>query len=386
MINKKKIILFVTISVLLIICFSTVYASEIFTKIWDMSLRGLPGGILISENGKHERTISGGYIIKDDNLQAVETENATVTIHKGTPEEYSFELVKFIKEGSILSVRPGKEGHAHDLVLGTKKVLFTDQGGMSLWIADIDTLTPVNIQPETVNDTSQAVLTEKKLDLAKQDKDPDSYILYWVSSPLLSPNENLVAFGSNRNGFPDNTKLSLWTTDMAGITKLLVSEADDIVPIAWLNDNEICFIGEKGFLKKVDVLTNKVTTLINYKVKVNTCSPNGDYILFQKVNGGDILPEMSVLDVTRNSSTQLQLPSDYMNIGFFGWDITGEKVAFYIQDMKANIKLVITNTVDSQITVLDAPTETKFDEYIVPSWSDGKVVFSASGKLYTTNN
>lgn len=95
---------------------------------------------------------------------------------------------------------------------------------------------------------------------------------------------------------------------------------------------------------------------------------------------------MYVYNVQDGTNTQLKLPSGFKNIGFFGWDEKGSKVAFYIADMEANIKLAVANLIVSQVVVLDAPNKTRFDEYIVPSWAGNRVIFSAGGKLYSTNN
>ncbi|MBS3969794.1 MAG: hypothetical protein KGZ94_06730 [Clostridia bacterium] len=384
--NRKKYIFFIVFSIILVAGFTQTNALDTFTKILDENLRGMPGGIFISEQGDFERIISGGYILKENKIEPVQTEKATITINKNTPEEYSFELIKFIKDGSVISVQSSKEGAAHNLIVGTKKILFTDQAELGLWVADINTLEPINIQPEKVNDISLKEIAEKKLDLLKQGKDPDSHILHWVSWPLLSPNESLVAFRSNRRNFPDNSKSSLWITDVNGNTVEVAVEKEDVIPVMWLNNNEICFVGENSYLKKVNINTGEISVLIDYKIKVNSYSPNKQYIMYQKVDGGDILPEMYVYNVQDGTNTQLKLPSGFKNIGFFGWDEKGSKVAFYIADMEANIKLAVANLIVSQVVVLDAPNKTRFDEYIVPSWAGNRVIFSAGGKLYSTNN
>lgn len=384
--NRKKYLFFIVFSIILVAGFTQTNALDTFTKILDENLRGMPGGIFISEQGNFERIIFGGYILKENKMEPVQTEKATITINKNTPDEYSFELVKFIKDGSVISVQSSKEGAAHNLIVGTKKILFTDQAELGLWVADINTLEPINIQPEEVNGISQKEIAEKKLELLKQGKDPDSHILYWVGAPMLSPNEDLVAFCSNRRNFPDNLKVSLWITNMAGDTVEVAAENEDITLITWLNNNEICFVGEKIYLKKVNINTGEISVLIDYKIKVNSYSPNKQYIMYQKVDGGYILPEMYVYNVNEDATTQLKLPSGFKNIGFFGWDEKGSKVAFYIADMEANSKLAVTNLIDLQVIILDAPNKTRFDEYIVPSWAGNRVIFSAGGKLYSTNN
>ncbi|MFZ5754225.1 MAG: hypothetical protein ACOY3J_08275 [Bacillota bacterium] len=255
-----------------------------------------------------------------------------------------------------------------------------------MWVADINNLEPVNIQPQSVGGIDQEELFQKKAELGKQGKDIDSMILYWVSKPILSPSEDKIAFSSNRDGYPENLKLALWVTDLAGNTKKLVDKTvfGDIVPVAWVNDEEFVFIGAKGELKKVDVNSSKVDILISEKVMVAGTSPDGRFIMFQYVKDGMAQPEQYLFNTKENKPLQLAVPAGYKNNGFYGWDKSGSKVAFYVQDFSANVKLIVLDCVSLHMDVLDAPDGLKFDDNVVPSWSDGKVVFSAGGQLYTT--
>jgi len=175
-------------------------------------------------------------------------------------------------------------------------------------------------------------------------------------------------------------------SDIKGNTELVVQESDDIIPITWLNENEVIYVGDKGFLKKVNLMTQAVSTLVDNKVSVNTSSPDGAYIIYQYVNQGQVLPEVMILATKTGNNARLDIPDGFTCQGFYGWDESSNKVAFYIQDSDLNLKLVVFNPLDLTISVLEAPENTTFDDYVIPSWTDGKVVLSADGKTFKTLN
>ena len=386
--SKRKLPIFFILVVFgaMIVGFTSNNSWQSFLKIVDNTLRGIPGGIVISEKNSDGREIIGGYILQDNNPVPIKTEKHTLTINKGTEGEYSFSLVKFIKDGQVLSISPEKEGSVIEFVTGNKNIVFTVSSNKGLWVADTSSFLPTNIQPETVNGISQNELNKKRSDLANQGKDPDSYLLYWAVQPLLSPSEDRIAFGSNRAGFPENTTIGLWMSDLQGDTDQVVQESDDITPITWINDTELVYVGEKGYLKKVDLKTKAISTIINNKVSVNTSSPDGAYIIYQNVDQGQVLPDVMILDANTGNIVRLDIPSGFTCQGFYGWDESSNKVAFYVQDLNLNLKLVLFNPIDSTISVLEAPENTRFDDYVVPSWTNGKVVISADGKTFITTN
>lgn len=382
--SKKKLPIFIILIVvfLMAVGFTSNNSWQSLIKIVDKTLRGVSGGIVISENHSDGREITGGYVIQENKTVPVTTEKYTVTINKGSEQEYNFNLIKFISNDQVLSIRPEKEGSPLDFIVGKKMIVFRTGYDKGLWIMDKNSLQPNNIQPESVNGISQSELDIKRSELAKEGKDPESYILYWAVNPLLSPNEDCIAFASNREGFPLNTKTGLWITDLKGNTELIVQENDDITPITWASGSEVIYIGDSGLLKKINVDTKAVETLINNKVSVNTSSPNGKKIIYQNVEKGQVLPDVFVISTDTGKNLKLSIPSGFSCQGFYGWDETSSKVAFYIQDMNLNLKLVILDLNNSKNVILDAPQNTKFDDYVVPSWSNGKVIISASGKTF----
>ncbi|QNB44883.1 hypothetical protein BR63_00180 [Thermanaerosceptrum fracticalcis] len=381
--KRKHLILVLTLSILLPTAFYQANAQGFFEKIFGKGLRGAPGEVIVSEKGSGSRTITGGYILHENKLQEVQTERKSITINKGKESEQTFELVKFIKDGKVLSIRPGAEGGPLDLTIGKNKVVFTDNSMGSLWVANVDDLEPINIQPDTVGSISQTKLYERKAELAKQGKDTDTLILYWAGNPKLSPSEDKIAFTSNREGYPDNPRSALWVTDISGsATKKIIEE--DIIPVTWFNDEEFIFIGSKGDLRKVNTASSQQQVLIADWVMVTGYSPSGQYIMFQYVKDSIVQPEQYLFNLKENKSVKLDVPAGYKNNAFYGWDETTDKVAFLVQDFSANTKLIILDCNTLNLQTLDAPDGLKFDDGVVPSWSAGKVVFSAGGQLYTT--
>ncbi|KKM08982.1 hypothetical protein SY88_21270 [Clostridiales bacterium PH28_bin88] len=377
-----------TVLLITVLAFSLgrVGAKNIFTKVLDSSFRGMQGGVMIKESGGvGERVINGAYILVEGKLKETPTDTVSITINKGEDNEYSFDLVKVVRNGKVVSVRPGKEGGPLHFKAGINKVIFTDQYHKSLWVADIADLEPRNIQPELVGDISQKNLFAKKEDLARQGKDTDEYILYWVSAPILSPDENKIVFASNRLGYPSNFDFSLWLTDLQGNTQLLVDETDkgSVIPVAWANSDKVVYQGPSGELKYVNVHTGETKIVVDERVAISSSSPDGKYIIYNPVRGGIIQPELHVLDTEKDNSYLVTLPEGYKTNGFYGWGTDNESVAFYVQDFNGNIKLMIMHCSSVEVISLDAPENTSFDEDVIPFWSDGRVLFSAGGKLYS---
>lgn len=386
--RQRKLLLVGSLLLLSILIFglTRVSATNLYTKISDHPLRGMPGGVLIKERGGiGERTITGAYVLVGNKLKETPTETVSLTINKGKPNEYSFQLVKIMKNGRVVSVRPAREGGPLYLTVGKKRVIFTDLGHKSLWVADLATLDqPKNIQPEVVGNISQQDLYKKKEELAKRGIDPDERILYWVARPILSPDENNIAFSSNRLGYPENCRSSLWLTDLQGNTRLLVDESDrgSIIPVCWENDEVVIYQGAAGGLKSVNVNTGKTEILINQEIMVTGASPDGKYIIYNPSEDGLVQPDHYVFNFEDKKSYYIAVPEGFRTQGFYSWDEDNKKVAFYVQDAQAKVKLIVLDCASMAVTSLDSPEGTSFDEGVVPVWVDGRVIFAAGGKLY----
>ncbi|WP_173297404.1 PD40 domain-containing protein [Thermanaeromonas sp. C210] len=346
----------------------------------------MAGEVLIKEGGGiGERTITGAYVLVDNKLKETPTETVSITINKGKPNEYSFQLVKIMKNGQVVSVRPAREGGPLYLTVGKKRVVFTDLAHKSLWVADLATLDqPKNIQPEVVGNISQQDLYKKKEELAKRGIDPDERILYWVSQPILSPDENNIAFSSNRLGYPGNCNSSLWLTDLQGNTRLLVDERDrgSIVPVCWANYEVVIYQGAAGELKSVNVNTGKTEVLVNHEIMITGASPDGKYIIYNPSKDGLVQPDHYVFNFEERKSYYIAVPEGFRTQGFYGWDEDNKKVAFYVQDAQAKTKLLILDCASMAVTSLDAPEGKTFEQGGSPEWVDGRVIFAAGGKLY----
>lgn len=383
----KKTIIILTVAIcILAIGITQVSAEGGFSKVFDSILNSISGEILIKETDQGNKVISGAYILKGDVLQEIQTKKFNITINNGKENEYSFKLLQFIKDGKIVTVRPETEGEAHNLVVGKSKVLFTDEYAKSLWLANIETLDPVNIQPETVDNYSQAALFKKKDDLAKEGKDVDEIILYWAANPIISPDESLVAFASNRHGYPHNLNTGLWVTTLSGKTYLLFDESSkgSIIPICFENNDKIVYVDSNNHLKKVAVHTGVSESLLDKEVMVTGSSLDGRFIMYQYIKEGFSQPEHFMYDLKNNKEVIIPVPSGYKTNAFYGWDNLNTNVAFYVQDFSGNIKLFAFNCITAQSVVLDPPEGTKFDLDTVPSWSEGRVIFAAGGRLYSS--
>lgn len=388
---KRKYLFAGTVLLIAVLAFSLgrVGAKSVFTKVIDSSFKGMPGGVLIKESGSiGERVVQGAYVLVENQLTETPTETVSITINKGKENEYTFNLVKVKKDNKVVSVLPDKEGGPLNLFVGREKMLFTDQYQKSLWVADLSTFEPRNLQPEVVDNISQHDLHLKKNELSKQGKDTDEYVLYWAGAPVLSPDENKIAFVSNRLGYPENCNLSLWLTDLQGNTRLLVDETDNgsVTPLTWANNEELVYQGTNGELKSVNTNTGKTGILVDQKVSVRIFSPGGKYIIYNPVQAGNVKPEIYLFNYEDKHSSLITIPNGFRINGFYSWDESYNKVAFYVSDFSdftGNLKLVIVDCSSLAVSVLDPPDGTSFDPEIVPSWVEGELVFVAGGKLYT---
>jgi hypothetical protein len=272
-------------------------------------------------------------------------------------------------------VQPEKEGEAR-VVYGLKMVEVVDNADKSLWVGDINTLDLRNIQPESVGDYSQEALLAKKEILVKEGKDPDNYILYWVSTPILSPNEERIAFSSNRQGFPENQNAALWINDMNGNTQKIADESKEgsITPIVWVSDDEIIYWGAEHNLTKVTIATGNAVQLLN-QVAVCSASPREGYVINAPLIDGEVSPNQYIYNGKENKNAQLNIPAGFRAMGNYSWNDTGDRVAFYITDNDLNAKLVKVDCRPSKQSCWNLP---KALNLIWISYQTGQMIMSSS--------
>ncbi|WP_028307714.1 PD40 domain-containing protein [Desulfitibacter alkalitolerans] len=382
--NCKYVFLFIIILIALF-AVSNVGALDVaLDKIFDNRLQGFEHGVLIEYDG---RFVSDGYVLKDGNIEKLKTQTKSITIENGYGDRYTFDFMKFSMEDKVVSVKPTVEGGSHNLIVGENIIVFTDQAETGLWVADINTLDAKNIQPDKVNNLSLTDLLNKKIELEEKGEVPIG-TFSWIYNPVLSPNEDTIAFISNRNGFPDNLHLTLWITDINGNTKEVVDESDNnsVAPIMWVNNDELVYLAYNPIdeLKIVNIRTGekKHLMMLGTEFSFNSAPAKGQYLLYSPIKGASLVHENYIYNVVTQKSFSLLMPEGYKNEGLHVWNEAGNKIAYYIRSSEGSRKLLVADCATAKTVIYEPPTGTEFEH--IPSWSNDTVVFSANGKLYST--
>jgi hypothetical protein len=343
-------------------------------------------GEYITVEAEGNRVLKEAYVIEDGEVKTTEIRKKTFVINEGKQDEKTVEFAQVIKDGEIVSVYPVEKGPIMNFSQGKNKIIFTDNGSQSLWVADKSLDNIVNIQPDTVEPYSKQVLMEEKKKLEGKDIDTDAIILYWVARPILSPDEDKVVFHSNRSGYPYNCKGTLWVTDMEGNTRQVVDE-ESVSAIGWLSNEEILFEASDYTIKKVSLKDGKISTVIDKpaSVSVSGIIPGGNYLIYQNMTGASVDKELYQYNLTTNESTLINLPDGYTTRYFYDWHQDKSKVVFYVMNGKANLKILVHDCVTGKTTEIFAPDNNEFDDSTYPKWNNDNIIFCAGGKTYSVN-
>jgi WD40 repeat protein len=402
--RKRNIILAGAIIIIILGVIIIAYAKNMHSTLSDKKLRPIGNNVLIYQEpqkntievGKGEyitveaegnRVLKEAYVIEDGEVKTTEIRKKTFVINEGKQDEKTVEFAQVIKDGEIVSVYPVEKGPIMNFSQGKNKIIFTDNGSQSLWVADKSLDNIVNIQPDTVGPYSKQVLMEEKKKLEGKDIDTDVLILYWAARPMLSPDEDKVVFQSNRSGYPYNCRISLWVTDMEGNTSQIVAEEKSVAAIGWLSNEEILFRGNDYTIKKVSLKDGKISTVIDKpaSVSVSGIIPGGNYLIYQNMTGASSDKELYQYNLTTNKSTLISLPDGYTTSRFYDWHPDKSKVVFYVVNGKTNLKILVHDCATGKTTEIFAPGNTEFESSIRPKWNNDNVIFCAGGKTYSVN-
>lgn len=298
-----------------------------------------------------ENKISGSDV-QETGLLQLQALSRIITVNKGEKDEFSFEVIQYLRGNQVVSVEPKVEGGAYNFTVASSKLAFTDQGNKGLWIADIDTLNPINLQPKTVNGISQQELFEKRDQLERQGKDMDNNVLFWAHWPIWSPDEDKIAFVSNRTSYPEAAGVGIWVTDLHGNTEMLVSPErfGSLKPLAWLNKTELIFLTENHDICKVNTDNHEVSNILS-RVGFESASPDGAVLIYHPFdhNGLIIQTEVRAYRVLDGTDVVINIPDGFKpDTGQYRWDKTNRKVAFLVRnDQLAESKLVVFDTIET---------------------------------------
>ena len=389
----KTVLICIVIIILAILC-SRVIAGSNITQIFSSKLKAYPNGVIIQKLETPEQEIVDGYSLDSSGLTKMQSEIKNITIFSNTSDEKSFELVIFKKDGKTVSILPKISGSIHNFKVGKEKLLFTDNSLKGLWIADINNIEPVNIQPDTVNGISYTELMKKQDELTKSGKARDYFFLIWVDLPMMSPNEQKIIFLSNRTAIPESSISSLWLTDMEGNTELIHDgiKEGQVRTIGWLNDSEIIYSKtESHDVEKLNLDTKNKELLLEH-VGVSSISPNGTFLIYQTFSSENIynlLPEQYLFNITEKTTIKLDIPSGYYQTGGYGWKKDDKQLAFFIRNDKKEVKLIRVECSSGKIEIISPPDGVSFDVNdvgTVPNWSGDNLVISAGGRTFTLNS
>jgi len=400
---KKKQLIF--IAIIFIVAFSIIVAlnaQNIYSVLSNIKLRSNGNNVYVSEereintiisnkdksviNAEGNKKVTGAYIIENGQVEATEIQGKSVVINKGKEDEKTIEFFQIIKNGEIISVVPSLEGSTMNFSQGKSKIIFTDSGSQSLWIADKYLNNVVNIQPDRVDPYSIQELRDEKKKLEGKGIDIDALILYWVGRPLLSPDEDKIVFQSNRSGYPYNCKETLWVTDMECNTYQIADE-ENVHSIGWLSNDEILFSNSDFIIKKVSLKDNSITNVFDKPASIHSSGmlSGGEYIFYQNMAGASVDDDLYQYNLTTNESMLINLPDGYKANGtaVFDWHLNKSKVVFYVMNEKTEYKLIVHDCVTGKTNEISVPGNTKFDREIIPKWNNDSIIFSAGGKTHS---
>jgi hypothetical protein len=381
----KKFHYLIIFTVLLVLVVGSLSVSAIGKG--DYKFKIFSDGIVAKQSNELQPSVEEGYTIDDTNqLKKMTKETVKITVNQGSDKEYSLDLVKFKENNKIIAVKPQEGYRAYNFKESKNHIAFTDRLLHGLWVADKETLTPINLQPETVNGISQKELFNKKKELEKQGKDLDNAYLFWVENVFWSPGGDKIAFNSNRHVYP-RSDMAIWVTDLAGNTTKIVDnkEASTII-LGWINETDLLYTDTSNHsLYKVNI-NSKEKEQVYGRAVFTDYSSTGRYVLYREFIDKDSIiasDDLYSLDLKNNASSKIDLPSGFDAFsGYYGWNDTKNKVAFYISNKnKDNYKLVIYNFTTSEIEIIDAPEGKHFDISVTPAWSKDKVLYILDGQL-----
>ncbi len=195
--------------------------------------------------------------------------------------------------------------------------------------------------------------------------------LKWSSDPHVGDDGHTVYFESNRDTVQNKNFLdSIYSVDTSkGTEPQMVLNSEKY-------QSDIQFLGVKG--KKVAVFLGHKNSFLSYDLEANeekiysvngfpvSISPTGENILFRKVAGGVILPDLFLLDLATGGERKIGMVQGYFFNTDGAWSPDGTKYAFSLNGengndpnngwYRTNIKIGVIDITSGKITSFDKPS------------------------------
>lgn len=219
----------------------------------------------------------------------------------GTPQQELFLLLVETAKGAILVPEPETPTPPIKVYPELGRYVFEDNGG--LWTIDAETMNVTQITRDTIEGLDRS--TQARIATL------GGGLLYWATSPVLSPDGHYIAYFSNRSRPTDPNWGEVWVVDLnSGAERRVFSQGKNPIGVlGWTPDGSLLVrdmrrvpADEPGDLIEVVSLNGSVQKVLMQNVDVLGMSQTGEKIIFSRLRP---YSSLSLLDVSTGAEEQI---------------------------------------------------------------------------------